>query len=505
MRNSFAAPFSAIKTRHLRAHWIAAATLVASLTFSNLGHAQELSNNLVFKRCHIQNKAIEIDAECATLQRHENPNDENSRLIGLSIVKLPSTSPKPEADAFTLIQGGPGGSSIDMAISYRQALEFIRSKRDIIIVDQRGTGRSNKLACSQPEETPTNSFDREQTIALTQQCISELKEHDLRYYTTSIAVQDLEAVRQAAGYDQLTVYGVSYGTRVAQHYLRRFPEQTRAIIIDGVVDIGLNLAGAEIARRSQDAFDAMALRCKNTAICAEQFGDIDQKFKELRVRLKNQPVEIEFPHPSTGNPVTHTVSEVDLLAAVRFLPYATETMALLPMLIARAHEGDYTPLAAQGINTIETLSDEFATGMHNSVVCAEDAPFVEAGAASKTANTYFGSDMMDAIAATCEVWPKGVIDDDFTEIFDSDKPVMILSGETDPITPPANGQRADNMFSNSKHLVVPSHGHGVVARGCVPYLLRDFIESADLSSLKTDCIERERAMPFFIDATGPEA
>ncbi len=492
------------KTKCFRASWMTI-TALASLTFTISGYTQEPSTSLEFKRCHIQNSAIEIDAECATLQRRENPDDKNSRLIDLSVVKLPSSASEPERDAFTLIQGGPGGSSIDMAISYRQALEFIRSKRDIIIVDQRGTGRSNKLTCPQPDETPTSSFDREQTLALTRQCITELSQHDLRYYTTSVAVQDLEAVRQAAGYEQLTVYGVSYGTRVAQHYLRRFEDQTRAIIIDGVVDIGLNLAGAEIARRSQDAFDAMVSRCNQTVSCKSEFGDVDQKFEELRARLVDQTVEIELPHPTSGKLVKHTVSESDLLAVVRFLPYATETMALLPMIIARAYDGDYIPLAAQGISTLESLTDEFATGMHNSVVCAEDAPFVKPGAASETANTYFGSDMIDAIAATCEMWPKGVIDDDFTQAFDSDKPVLILSGETDPITPPANGHRAAAMFSKSKHLVVPSHGHGVIARGCVPYLLRDFIENVDLDRLKTDCIERERAMPFFIDPAGPEA
>ena len=473
------------------------------ITFPDFADA---SSTLNFKRCHIQHKAIELDAECATLVRPENPDDKNSRLIELSVIKLPSNSPKPEADAFTLIQGGPGGSSIDMAIGYRQILDFIRSKRDVIVVDQRGTGRSNRLTCPlNDEEISDFSFDRARTLSLTNKCVTELSNNDLRYYTTSVAVQDLEAVRQAAGYEQLTIYGVSYGTRVAQHYLRRFPDQTRAIIIDGVVDVELNLAGAEVARRAQDSFDAMTKRCNESPSCLQNFGDIDKKFKQLRTRLTSNPVEIQLPHPSSGNIVEHTVSEADLLASVRFLPYATETLALLPMIISRAHSGDYIPLAAQGILTEEGLGQEFATGMHNSVVCAEDAPFVKQGASAETENTYFGSDMMDAISATCEAWPKGVMDDDFNDAFDSNTPVLILSGETDPITPPANGKRANDMFSNSKHIIVPSHGHGVLPRGCMPYLLRDFIESAELSSLKTDCIERERAMPFFIDATGPEA
>jgi pimeloyl-ACP methyl ester carboxylesterase len=487
-------------------------TIFIVLIGINTSHAQEsnpeLNSNgdskLNFKRCQIKHRAVEIDAECATLTRPEDPKQSDGKTIDLFVVKLPSSSSTPEADAFTVIQGGPGGSSIDMAIGYRQALDFIRAKRDVLIVDQRGTGRSNMLQCDQPEQDQLNiSFDRELTIKLTQDCVAKLKDNDLRFYTTSVAVQDLDAVRQAAGYERLTVYGVSYGTRVAQHYLRRFPDQTRALIIDGVVDVGLNLAGSEIARRSQDAFDGMVKRCAETPSCLQQFGDIELKFEQLRQRLIERPVEISIAHPLTGKKIDHTVSEADLFAAVRFMPYATESIALLPMLIASAYDGDYAPLAAQGISLTESLGNETATGMHNSVMCTEDAPFVDLNATLQTSGTYFGSDMVKGIAAVCQVWPRGVIDSDFRAAFDSDIPILVLSGETDPVTPPANGARAAAMFSNSKHLVVPSHGHGVMGRGCVPFLIRDFIDEANLNDVKSECIERERAMPFFIDTTGP--
>lgn len=477
------------------------ATFAAMTTVS---HAQESDQNLSFKRCQIKHKAVEIDAECATLARPENPEDPDGKSIDLFVVKLPSNASTPEADAFTVIQGGPGGSSIDMAIGFRQVLDFIRAKRDVLIVDQRGTGRSNILQCETPEEEEqANVFDRAQTIKLTQICLTKTSHSDPRFYTTSIAVQDLDAVRKAAGYEQLTIYGVSYGTRVAQHYLRRYPESTRALIIDGVVDVGLNLAGAEIARRSQDAFDNIVKRCNETPNCSEQFGDIALKFKALRKKLKDQPIAINIAHPLSGKKIEHTVSEIDLLAAVRFMPYATESMALLPMLISAAHDGDYVPLAAHAININESLGADFATAMHNSVMCAEDAPYVKANATEQASNTYFGSDMIDGLSAVCEVWPRGIMDPDFRQAFASNKPVLVLSGETDPITPPANGERAAAMFSNSKHLIVPSHGHGVIGRGCVPFLLRDFIQNANLDEVKSDCIERERAMPFFIDTTGP--
>lgn len=461
------------------------------------------ADSLKFERCHLKSNATEIDAQCATLTRPENPNKPDSKTIELFVTKLPSSSPNPEADAFTIIQGGPGGSSVDMAISYHNFLELVRKKRDVIVIDQRGTGRSNKLNCDFDDEPPID-FDPVYNKQNTLKCVDKLKESDLSAYTTSVAVQDLEAMRVAGGYSQLSLYGVSYGTRVAQHYLRRYPQSTRTIIIDGVVDIGLNLAGAEIARRSQDAFDQMAHRCNTNEACSKQFGNIKTTFTELRARLKSQPVEIATAHPLTGKIETVTLSDNDLLVAVRLMPYSTEGISLLPLLIHNAHQGNYAPLAAQSLLTTESLSQSFAMGMHNSVMCTEDAPYVSVKASENAKDTYFGSLMIDNMRVTCENWPKGIIDDDFLNKFDSDKPVLILSGETDPITPPANGQRAADMFSNAKHIIVPAHGHGVVGRGCMPYLVDDFLINLNFEELKTDCITREQALPFFIDSMGPK-
>lgn len=462
-------------------------------------------SSLTFERCHLQVNATEVDAECATLTRPENPKKPNGKTINLFVAKLPSTSPSPEADAFTIIQGGPGGSSIDLGISYNAFLNLVRAKRDVILIDQRGTGRSNKLNCNADDETKSSTvYDPLITAKLTQECVEQLKEHDLSAYTTSVAVQDLEALRIAAGYSQLSIYGVSYGTRVAQHYLRRFPNQTRTIIIDGVVDVGLNLAGAEIARRSQDAFDQMVSRCNQTPACVDKLGDVKNKFTELRQRLKTQTITVSAAHPLTGKTQDVTVTDSDLLAAVRLMPYSTEGISLLPLLIHNAHQGNYAPLAAQSLLFTESLSDGFALGMHNSVTCTEDAPFVASDASQQAQDSYFGTMMIDSLRVTCQNWPAGIIDDDFLEPFESDKPVLILSGATDPITPPENGHRAANMFNNSMHIVVPFHGHGVVARGCMPFLIEDFLINTQFADIKTECIEREQAMPFFVDTTGPK-
>lgn len=482
-----------------RASWLAIVLIASSLA------SQSQAAELEFKRCQIQHNAVERDAECATLTRPENPNEPNGKQIDLFVTKFPSTAAKPAKDALTLIQGGPGGSSIDMAIGYYPIITSMLSKRDVIIVDQRGTGRSNPLSCPESDtDEEFLAFDPVRAEAELRACKVALSESDLRFYTTSIAVEDLEAVRQAAGYTQLTVYGVSYGTRVAQHYLRRYPDKTRAVILDGVAQVGLNLAGGEIARRSQAALEGVAHRCANDVACTERFGDLLNKFKSVTQRLQAQPVNITLPHPSSGTLISKTLSEQHLFGVVRMLPYATEGLALLPLIIDQAERQNYVPLGAQTLMIEDAIISGFAMGMQYSVMCTEDYPFVQAADNRGIELTYMQDSMRESIEIACKIWPQGHIDEDFREPFDSRVPVLILSGETDPITPPENGEVAHKMFSNSRHLVVPAHGHGVIGRGCVTALARDFVSHANFDNLTPECIERERAMPFFIDSTGPK-
>ena len=466
-----------------------------------------VAESLEFTPCVVALNATAIDAKCAKLLRPENPNIKDSKTIELSVAKFEATTPNVEADAFTVIQGGPGGSSIDMFLGMSQLFSQVRRNRDILVIDQRGTGRSNKLACDMddPDELMLN-FDLELTKQFTEKCKQNLQANlgaDLAQYTTSRAVEDLEALRQAAGYSQLTIYGVSYGTRVAQHFLRQYPQSTRALIIDGVVPIGTNLAGGEIARRSQAAFDALVARCLATTSCKEAHGDLALKFAELRQRFSENQIEVSFSHPESGKIIKRTASEDGLIAAVRLMPYSTEQLALLPMFISQAHDGNYVPLMAWIELMNDSFSQGFAVGMSNSVTCAEDQPFVEQADIENTEGTFFGSEQAIALKAVCEIWPQGEIDDNFLEPFESDVPVLILSGETDPITPPENGEKAHAMFDNSKHIVVPAHGHGIIARGCIPQLATEFVSDLILNEIKTDCVERERALPIFLDASGP--
>lgn len=488
--------------------------LIAGISAASISHAQLNSspasiddqlNSFKLQPCQVKYGPTSLDAQCATLRRPENPDNPNGKQLDLFVSKFAARSANPEADAFTIIQGGPGGSSIDLYFGLQSIFHKIRAERDIIIVDQRGTGRSNFLGCPDAPEDQTINPQEIRRLALEcRQNLEDRSNSDLRFYTTSLAVQDLEALRIAAGYEQLTLYGVSYGTRVAQHYLRRFPESTRAVILDGVAHVGLNLAGGEIARQSQIAFDNMVQRCNDSDDCVAQFGNLNEKFETLHQRLKDKPVTVSLRDPYSGKLVTQLVNDQSLFAAIRLMPYSTDQLSLLPNLIASAYSGDYLGLAAYTKLITERFKEGYAIGMNNSVMCAEDAPFVEPSDLRGIEDTYMGSLMIDAMSVVCEVWPRGPMDADFRDSFDSERPILILSGETDPITPPENGEIAHQMLSNSLHLVVPSHGHGVISKGCIPQLASNFVTHIDMSLLKTECINRERAMPFFFDTTGPQ-
>jgi len=466
-------------------------------------HAFAQSDSLEFERCQIRLKSIIKDAECATLERAENPRKPDGKTISLFVAKFPAYKPRKEADAFMVIEGGPGGSSVDLFLQMGSVFDEIRQERDVLVVDQRGTGRSNRLSCKEPDSDLDTLWHNTDKLRLYMQDCAESLDADLSAYTTSVAVQDLEAVRIAAGYPQLTIYGFSYGSRVAQHYLRRFPDAVRAMIIDGVVPVELILTGAEVAKRSHDAFTGMLTRCEESVECKQRFGNLQQKFEQLRSRLRQQPQPVRLQHHNSGEWVEDLIGEDDLLTAVRLMPYSTDQLSLLPYFIDQAHAENYAPLLAWSSLLGESLYQGIAVGMSNSVSCSEDAPNLTEDDLLGVESTYMGMKMLENASLACEYWPAGIVDDDFHAVFDSDKPVLILSGETDPITPPANGDKADQMFSNSMHIEVPAHGHGVVSKGCLPQLTAEFVEHADLEKLDAGCATREIATPFFIGTTGP--
>jgi pimeloyl-ACP methyl ester carboxylesterase len=444
-----------------------------------------------------------IKARCGTLVRPEDPADPDSPALELHVAVVSALSLEPEPDPFVPIAGGPGQASTRFYAGYAGAFEEIRRTRDIVLIDQRGTGKSASMNCDVEEEIVEGAFSREQTIEDTRRCLAVLP-HDPRYFTTSVAVQDLEALRLALGYTQFNLYGISYGSRVAQHFLRRYPESTRSVIIDGVVPPQIAL-GPTIAIDAQNALEAIFERCTESEACSERFPTLRDDFDRLRARLIEEPVTVSMAHPVNGALEDITFDDNNMAGALRLLSYSPQSVALIPLLIDEAVNGNFAPLAAQFLMISAGMAEQLSVGMHNAVVCTEDFPYFAGEAVSRVAlaATYIGPVQLDALEAICSVWPKGVLDEDFKTPVATDIPVLLLSGEADPITPPAYADLAAVDLGNALHLTGKRQGHGQAPQGCMPQVIGRFVESASFEGLQTDCLNRLFAMPFFLDFSGP--
>jgi pimeloyl-ACP methyl ester carboxylesterase len=446
-----------------------------------------------------------VAAECGSLRVPENPAAPDGATIELFVVRIRSLGQEPAADAFTIINGGPGASSVDLYVDLRSAFAPVLRERDIVIVDQRGTGRSARLDCETPAES-VNTFDDALVRDATRRCLDTLK-GDPRFYTTSVAVADLERVRNALGYPRLNLYGVSYGTRVAQHYLRRYPDAVRSVVLDGVLPPSHAL-GPDVALNSEHALAALFERCAADPACHERFPDPSAQFQRLAARLKAAPLALELPDARTGRSATLPLGYGHLAATVRLLNYAPESAALVPLLLdeADAH-ANWTPLALHAQRIEQELGDAMSVAMHNSVVCTEDVPYYEGLDAvwPELERSYLGTDQVRMLQTICNLWPRGIADADLRAPLATDTPVLLLSGEFDPITPPEYAERATAGLANHRLVVARGQGHGIAGRGCVPELIGDFVRNGKVEGLDTECVGRMAAQPFFVDLMGPGA
>jgi pimeloyl-ACP methyl ester carboxylesterase len=469
--------------------------------------APPAASGVTFSPCQIQdlNGIAVYSAECADLAVPENPAAPDGRTITLRVARVPAISRQKQADPLFLLAGGPGMGATALYGNAAPVFGRIRRNRDIVLVDQRGTGSSNALNC------PTDDLEMmratpEQLRDEAQSCLRKLSEHaDVAYYTTSVAVQDLDRVRAALAYERINLYGGSYGTRVAQQYLRRFPKQTRSVILDGVV-APEQILGPDTALDAEKALASVMARCAQDAACHGKFGDPAESYRALRKSLETKPVSVTLPDPTTGTPRTIEFGSLQLALVLRLATYNSEQAALLPLALHLAQqEGNFAPLAGQFLMTLRTFDEIASYGMHNAVVCTEDVPFFDTVKIDRAQleTTFLGAVQVDALRSVCAGWPRGPLDADLHAPLHSDVPVLLLSGGNDPVTPPANAEKAKAGLTNSLHLVLPDLGHGQIGAPCMDRVMADFISLGTVKGLDTTCTKRSRPMPFFTSLSGP--
>lgn len=500
---------SAIHHRTVHESWgMGAAFSVAMLAFCSAfqAHASQASGRplrLDDCRLHSELAGGSVAASCGWLSVPENREQRSGKQVRLHVAVLKSLRVEPAGDPLFVLSGGPGQAASDFYISIAPALARVRRDRDIVVVDQRGTGQSNRLDCVFPDESDITFIDPRQLQELTRSCLAKLP-GDPRYYTTSEAVRDLDDVRAALGYHKVDLYGVSYGTRVAQHYMRRYPQRVRVAILDGVVPPQLAL-GPDVAFDAQAAIDSAFARCESNVECKRAFPDIAGTFASLRDRVQAQPLALSIPDPVSAEPTQTQLGAQELSAAVRLLSYSDETLSTLPLLIHEAQTGQPQALAAQYLMIKHSLDTQLASGMHFAVVCSEDAPRWDEHPVSESAlaKTYIGAAFMSAMRTICGQWPRGVVDDDFSKPLTSAIPTLVLSGGNDPVTPSRYGEQILPGLSKSRHLVLDGQGHGQLAVGCMPRLITEFIATGNAGSLDDTCLKTVTAAPFLLSRSAP--
>lgn len=479
--------------------------LLLGLVASVPTYGQVANTSLELAACHLSSTSgtRRLAADCGWLSVPEDPGRPDGKSIDLFVAVVPARAKKAEPDPITFISGGPGQASTTSFVDWSAALDRLRFERDIVLVDQRGTGKSRPLQCTLP--TDLNEYDAQAIRDLAKSCLAQLPA-DPRYYTTSVAVKDLDLVREALGVDQLNIYGISYGTRVALHYLRQYPQHTRSVILDGVVPPDLNL-GPGIALDAQAAMNQMFARCKADQACAKNFPKLEQGFYRIEKRLEKAALTLSLPNPVSGELEFKKFGPDEFALAMRLLSYSPETVALIPLLLQNGYRDDnFQPLAAQAAMVGETLADSINAGMHNAVVCSEDVPFYNDRDYSKSdiRQTYIGLSTLESLINICSVWPRGLVDDNFKEPVNSAKPVLLLSGEADPVTPPRYALQAARSLSNHKHLQGKAQGHGMAPIGCMPKLMAEFLSTASFDGWDTSCLHVTEPAPFFTSFNGPE-
>ncbi len=450
---------------------------------------------------------VSVEAQCGHFAVPENPDAPAGRRIELFVARIPAINERSRPDPLFLLAGGPGLAATTFYTGVAPVFERLHRDRDIVLVDQRGTGGSNALNC--PQDSDPDAPDSPAVLTqAARDCLAMLASHaTVADYTTSLAVHDLDAVRVALGYSTINLYGGSYGTRVAQHYLRRYPDHVRAVILDGVVPPQMTL-GASLALDAQSALQRLFTRCVGDAACRARFGDPDHTFDALLARLKTQAVPVEVADPFTGERRKLSFDATDLGTVVRLSSYSTEESALLPLVLdeAQAH-ANFAPLASLLLQVTHSLDNLIAVGMHNTVVCSEDVPAygIRPEDRAQLAQTYMGTAPLEAFEAICAQWPRGPVDADFHQPLSSDRPVLLLSGSNDPVTPPAYATQAALGLRHSLQVVVNGMGHGQITAPCAARLLSRFIETASTQGLDAEVACLQKAVPtaFLTSFTGP--
>jgi pimeloyl-ACP methyl ester carboxylesterase len=414
---------------------------------------------------------------------------------------LPARRAQAEPDPLFLLAGGPGQAASAMAPLVDRFFREVRERRDVVLVDLRGTGDSHPLACAPPADE-LDALGAKAAFELDVAACLARQDADPRLYTSEQQMADLDEVRARLGYERINLWGGSFGTRAALVYARLFPARVRSVVLDGAAPLEFEFP-LSLARDNQRALDRLLADCAAEAACAAAFPRLGQELAELLARLEREPARVSLRHPRTGEPVELALGRDRFAGGLRVFLYSASHQALMPLLIDQAWRGNFAPFVALSLAGMAWSVDTMALGLTLSVVCAEDVAGVtdeEIAAASR--GSFLGRSEMDEWKRWCSLWPAGTLSPGLRRAPPSAAPALILSGELDPVTPPRWGEVMARHFHAARQVVAPGTGHNVSFSGCVPDVIARFLAAGSAAGLDTSCVAALRRPPFVLDLAG---
>ena len=436
-------------------------------------------------------------ARCGTYWPLENREQPGGRRIPVDVVVIPARSATPRPDPVFFAYGGPGQTATQGARDWIGSA--MNEARDIVLVDQRGTSPAHALDCrlSGSPDNPQGYLEPIFSAGLFRRCRAELEtKADLTRYTTADYVDDLDDVRRALGYGQINIQGGSYGSRVVLFYLRRYPRNARTAFMDGVDPAATMRNPLYHAQDSQAALDSVFNLCAREAGCARTFPNLRREFGETMDRLRRRPASVRVPHPATGAPLRLTLDANAFAEGVRVMMYDWNRSRRLPLLLHRAHRGDYAPFAEAALRYNAALRD-IRMGLAMSTLCYEDlSRITEADIVAETRGTFLGDLRVRTQKAACAEWPRRATPAGVDEPVVSDVPALLVSGAYDPATAPRWGTLAARTLPNSLHVIIPA-AHTAGSR-CVDRIRGEFLDRGTVQGLDTSCVGEMRLAPFVL-------
>jgi pimeloyl-ACP methyl ester carboxylesterase len=440
---------------------------------------------------------IEEVLQCGKLTVYENRTTRAGRTLDLNIVVLPALDTVAEQEPLFDLAGGPGVASTDSAKLYATDLKQYRQHRAVVLVDQRGTGKSNPLNCRR-DSSPQSFLDEMYPVKYVTDCRDDLKKRaDLSQYSTPIAVDDLDDIRVALGYDKISFFGLSYGTRAALVYIRQHPSHVRSAVLMGVAPPN-NVLPMAIARDGQRALTLLLKECHADKDCHGAFPHIESELLDLLARLGKQPVQVTYALPENGEKVTVTIYRDVFAEKLRTQLYEADKARSLPFIIHEAARGNFAPFLAVAIPVDRQTPDFISDGMYLSVTCAEGTRSISP-ASSAGLNGVFGNYRLAQQKRACSLWPAKELPKSYQKPVTSSVPVLLISGNMDPITPPSWAADAAAHLFHSQQVVVPHHAHfpaGLSHMECFDKIILDFLAHPDMKDLDVNCVNEMVPPPF---------